>query len=168
MRGKVVIFVALLLTLAALLGSCGGKQEKTETVALTGEAAAALAPAHEKESSKDFATTARQLSNAFRAANLLVLGEFDYQKMQRMVGKSARPAMGYNFFRPDLGIPIFENDPRASLEVPLKLNVLEMPDGKVVVRYRKPSEIFAPYSGLEDLGKRLDGIVEQLVAEATK
>jgi uncharacterized protein (DUF302 family) len=121
----------------------------------------------EKASKNNFQQTMQKLEQAIKGAKLLILGEFDYQKMQKMVGKTVKPAKGFNFFRPDLGIPIFENDPKAALEIPLKIAVIEGSDG-VIVRYRKPSAIFQSYNGLQDLGKRLDTLVEQLADAATK
>lgn len=121
----------------------------------------------EKKSNNDFNTTIRKLDAALRAANLMVLGEYDYQKMQRMVGKTVRPNKGYAVFRPDLGIPIFESDPRASLEIPLKLNVIDT-GGGIILRYRRPSDVLGKYPGLSDLGKRLDDLVNQIVDAATK
>lgn len=121
----------------------------------------------EKVSKQDFQRTVRQLEQAIKGARFLILGEFDYQKMQKMVGKSVKPAKGFNFFRPDLGTPIFENDPNAALEIPLKVVVLDR-GGDVVVLYRKPSDVLQPYKGLSDLGKRLDDLVDQLAATATK
>ena len=121
----------------------------------------------EKVSKHNFQQTVNRLGQAMKSARFLILGEFDYQKMQRMVGKRVKPAKGFNFFRPDLGTPIFANDPNAALEIPLKIIVLEK-GGQVVVRYRKPSDIFREYKGLSGLGKQLDALVEQLATTATK
>ncbi len=121
----------------------------------------------EKVSTHNFQQTVNRLQQAMKSARLLILGEFDYQKMQRMVGKRVKPAKGFNFFRPDLGTPIFANDPNAALEIPLKIVVLDR-GGQVVVRYRKPSDVFAPYNGLSDLGKQLDTLVDQIAAAATQ
>ena len=86
--------------------------------------------------------------------------------MQKMVGRNIRPAKGFAYFRPDLGTPIFQNDPRAALEIPFKLLVLERSDGKVVISYKKPSSTFEPYKGLSKLGKRLDDLVDKLTDAA--
>lgn len=122
----------------------------------------------EKVSKSSYTITLTKLDAAFKSARLLILGEFDYQRMQKMVGKNIRGAKGFNIFRPDLGIPIFENDYRASLEIPLKLVVYEREDGKVVIRYRRPSEVFKPYKGLSDLGKSLDKLLDELTDAAIK
>lgn len=122
----------------------------------------------EKVSKHSFSRTARKLDQAFKASSLLILGEFDYQKMQKMVGRNVRSAKGFAFFRPDLGTPIFQNDPRAALEVPLKLLVHEDSGGKVIISYRKPSSVLREYNGLSDLGKSLDDLVNKLTDAAVK
>ena len=46
---------------------------------------------------------------------------------------------GANFtFRPDLGTPIFDNDPSAAMEIPVKILLYER-DGKTEIRYKKSS-----------------------------
>ena len=151
-RGPAYRLFSLLCAIVLILGASG--------VVLAQESV-------EKVSKHNFQQTVRKLGQAMKSARLLILGEFDYQKMQRMVGKSIKPAKGFNFFRPDLGTPIFANDPNAALEVPLKIIVLDKGD-KVVVRYRKPSDTFSQYKGLSNLGKQLDALVEQLATAATK
>lgn len=122
----------------------------------------------EKVSKSSFNRTIRKLDRAFKASRLLVLGEFDYQKMIKMAGKNVPPSKGFAFFRPDLGIPIFDNDPGAVLDVPLRLLVRERSDGKVVITYKKPSSSFKDYKGLSNLGKRLDDLVDKLTDAAVK
>ncbi|MFQ5876028.1 MAG: DUF302 domain-containing protein [Dehalococcoidia bacterium] len=122
----------------------------------------------EKVSKSSFNRTLRKLDRAFKASSLLILGEFNYQKMQKMVGRTIRPAKGFAYFRPDLGTPIFRNDPRAALEIPLKLLVRQRSDGKVVISYRKPSAVLKEYEGLSDLAKRLDDLVDKLTDVAVK
>ncbi len=122
----------------------------------------------EKVSKFSFNRTLRKLDRAFKASSLLILGEFDYKKMQKMVGRNVRPAKGFAYFRPDLGTPIFQKDPRAALEIPFKLLVLERSDGKVVISYKKPSLLLASYKGLSSLGKRLDDLVGKLTDAAVK
>ncbi len=118
-------------------------------------------------SHKDFAATKTALESGIKAAGFVVLGDFNYQMMQKMVNRDIAPAEGFNYFRPDLGTPIFANDPRAALEIPLKIVVVTT-GGKVVVRYRKAEALFASYRGLEDLAKKLDGLTGEIVKKATQ
>jgi len=118
-------------------------------------------------SNKDFAATKTALESGIKAAGFVVLGDFNYQMMQKMVNRDIAPAEGFNYFRPDLGTPIFANDPRAALEIPLKIVVVTT-GGKVVVRYRKAGVLFAPYRGLGDLARKLDGLTGEIVKKATQ
>ena len=62
---------------------------------------------------------------------------------------------------------IFAKDANALIEVPLRIVVRES-GGKVNIRYRKPSAIFAPYSGLAKMGKELDGVFADIIKRTTK
>jgi uncharacterized protein (DUF302 family) len=118
-------------------------------------------------SKKSFQETKAGLESGIKGAGFVVLGDFNYQMMQKMVNRDIAPAEGFNYFRPDLGTPIFANDPRAALEIPLKIVVVTV-GGKAVVRYRKAATVFASYRGLGDLAKKLDGLTEQIVKQATQ
>lgn len=84
-----------------------------------------------------------------------------------MVGREIRGAKAYFIFRPNLGIPIFEKDFNAALEIPLKVLIYDK-GGQTVIRYRKPSNALADYSGLDSLGKQLDDIMNQITDAALK
>lgn len=122
----------------------------------------------EKVANHPFAQVDAKLQAAIKGAKLIIVGEPNYQMMQRMVGRERKPAKAYFVFRPDLGTPIFDNDPNAAMEIPLKILLMERGDGKVVIRYKKPSSVLADYKGLEGLGKQLDGLVAQLTDAAIK
>jgi uncharacterized protein (DUF302 family) len=122
----------------------------------------------EKVANHPFAAVDAKLQAAIKGARLIIVGEPNYQMMQRMVGRERKPAKAYFVFRPDLGTPIFDNDPTAAMEIPLKILLFERGDGKVVIRYKKPSSVLADYKGLESLGKQLDDLVAQLTDAAIK
>jgi uncharacterized protein (DUF302 family) len=115
-----------------------------------------------------YTQTTAKLESAFKAAGLVVIGEPNYQMMQRMVGRERRGSKAYFVFRPDLGIPIFDNDYNAALEIPIKLLVYEREDKKTTIRYFKPSVALGNYSGLGGLGKSLDELLEKVVTVALK
>jgi len=135
------------------------------SIGLTAPTQAGQEDVVEVVSHKDFAATKAALESGIKAAGFVVLGDFNYQMMQKMVNRDIAPAEGFNYFRPDLGTPIFANDPRAALEIKI---VVVTTGGKVVVRYRKAAVLFASYRGLGDLAKKLDGLTEQIVKQATQ
>jgi uncharacterized protein (DUF302 family) len=145
-----VVGAVAALSLGSAVPARGGQEDVVEVV-----------------SHKNFDETNAALKNGIKAAGFTVLGDFNYQMMQKMVGRDVAPAEGYNYFRPDLGTPIFANDPRAALEIPLKIAIVTV-GGKVMVRYRKAEVLFAGYRGLGDLARKLDGLTEQIVKQATQ
>jgi len=122
----------------------------------------------EKVANHPFAAVDAKLQAAIKGARLIIVGEPNYQMMQRMVGRERKPAKAYFVFRPDLGIPIFDNDPTAAMEIPLKILLMERPDGKTLIRYKKPSSVLADYRGLEALGRQLDDLLGSLTDAALK
>lgn len=121
----------------------------------------------EKVINKPYPATVARVEAAVKGANLIIVGEPNYQLMQRMVGREIRGAKAYFIFRPNLGIPIFEKDFNAALEIPLKVLIYDK-GGQTVIRYRKPSNALADYNGLDSLGKQLDDIMNQITDAAVK
>ncbi len=76
-------------------------------------------------------------------------------------------AMGFEIFHPRYGKVIFAKDTNALIDVPLRI-VLREERGKVILRYRKPSVTFAPYSGLSGLGRELDSIFADIADRVAK
>lgn len=122
----------------------------------------------EQISSLPYTQAVGKIEAAIKGARLVVVGEPNYQMMQRMVGRERKGAKAFFIFRPDLGTPIFDNDPNAAMEVPLKILLMERPDGKTAIRYKKPSSILADYKGLSDLAKQLDDIMAKIAEAGTK
>jgi len=122
----------------------------------------------EKVADRPFPAVDSKLQAALKGANLIIVGEPNYQIMQRMVGRERRFSKAYLIFRPDLGIPIFESSYAAAMEIPLKVLLWEREDKKTVIRYKKPSSLLADYSGLDSLGKQLDDILDKITAAAVK
>lgn len=119
-------------------------------------------------SNRPFAQTTGRLEAAIRAAHFMVICNPDYQAMQRMVGRQRLGSKAYYIFRPDLGIPIFDNDYYAAMAVPIKILVTERPDHKTSIRYVQPSSGLANYHGLQSLGQTLDTALKNVVTTATK
>lgn len=122
----------------------------------------------EKVIDKPYAETVAKVEAAVKAARFMIIGEPNFQMMQRMVGRERRGSKAYFIFRPDLGIPIFDNDYAAAMEVPLKILIYEREDKKTAVRYKLPSSALADYKGLSSLGQDLDKALEAIVAAAAK
>jgi len=122
----------------------------------------------EKVINQPYARAVARIEAAIKAARFMVIGEPNYQQMQRMVGRERRGAKAYFIFRPDLGTPVFDNDYNAAMEIPLKILIYEADANKTIVRYKVPSSALADYRGLDSLGKDLDTMLDNIVAAASK
>ncbi|MRG73319.1 DUF302 domain-containing protein [Alphaproteobacteria bacterium HT1-32] len=73
-------------------------------------------------------------------------------------------------YRNDFAIRMLEADTDAGIEAPIRFYVTENPDKSATLSWRKPSDIFAPYSnaGLTALALELDGIFSVIAADAVK
>jgi len=114
-------------------------------------------------SSMDFDATVAALKQAIEGENLMVIHEINPQQMLRMVGMRVGGMRQILFFHPRYMKQIVETNANAGIEPPLKLIVMERPDGSVMVRYENPEHQFGPYSGLESLATELGGIFDRVV-----
>ncbi|HBP87635.1 MAG TPA: DUF302 domain-containing protein [Nitrospirales bacterium] len=116
----------------------------------------------EKQSTLPFRAAIAKVQRAIKGARFIIVGEPNYQLMQRMVGRERAGAKGFFLYRPDLGIPVFDNDPKAAMEIPLKIVIWEGADGKGIIRYKQPSSLLADYKALGDLGSELDQLMVKI------
>ena len=116
----------------------------------------------------DFSDTVELLKASIEAQNLMIINEVDPQKMLRLVGVKTDGMRQIFFFHPRYMKQIFETNKQASIEPPLKFVVMEMSNGKVMVRYIRPSHKFDPYMGLHELAAELDEILAEVAMSVTK
>lgn len=108
-----------------------------------------------------------RLPQGIEAADLWMLHEIDPQALLRRGGYATGATRQILFFHPRLLARVLAADPTALLEAPLKLAVLELPDGRVLISWLDPAAAFARYHSpaLADLGRELASICEEIVAE---
>jgi len=121
----------------------------------------------EKSVNVPFDTVIANLKREITSQNLVIVKEVPYQQMVKMVGVNAPPMMGFEIFHPRYGKVLYEKDVKAFKDAPLRILVRSSSD-KVVIEYRKPSAVFAPYSGLGSLGKELDQVFATIVERVGK
>ncbi len=115
-------------------------------------------------SSHDFDETLALLKQAIEGQNLMIVEEVNAQQMLRMVGVRTGGMVQVLFFHPRFMKQIIETNRNGGIEPPLKILVMERPDGTVMVRYHDPVHMFAPYEGLDSVAQELKGVVEQVIA----
>jgi uncharacterized protein (DUF302 family) len=84
-------------------------------------------------------------------------------------GVSIRGDVVIGVYRNDFAIRMLAANVDAGLEAPIRLHLVEEPDGTSSIRYRVPSAVFAPYGGgdLQALGVELDAMLAAIVANAS-
>ncbi len=114
-------------------------------------------------SAHDFETTLAMLKQAIEGENLMVVHEVNPQQMLRMVGMRVPGMRQIFFFHPRYMKQILAINRSGGIEPPLKLIVMERPNGRVMVRYHDPVHQFAPYPGLEEVATELRAVFETIV-----
>lgn len=114
-----------------------------------------------------FENTITKLKKAITASKLVIVKQVPYSKMIAMVGVKAEKTVGLEVFHPRYGKVIYQTNKDAMIEVPLRILVRDQ-GGEVMIRYRKPSAVFASYSGLSGLGQELDTLFDKIVTSVAK
>lgn len=145
----------------------------TLAVVLLGGAslAGAESPARvDKVSSADFARTVQRVETALKSKGMMIVAEINHQSMLSMVGASIKGAKTIEFGKPDMGKMTIVPNPEVGLEFPAKIYVWERGDGKTVVSYYRPGPAFAAYGhdNLKMAGEMMDGLLDEIAADATK
>ncbi len=107
------------------------------------------------------------LKRAITGKKLVIVKEVPFQQMLAMVGLKTEKIKSFEIFHPRYGKVLYQTNPAAMKEAPLRIVVREA-GSDVMLEYRKPSAVFAPYSGLGDLGKELDQLFAGIVAKVAK
>lgn len=119
-------------------------------------------------SSYGFGETVSRLKQAIEGENLMVVHEINPQQMLRMVGVRSGGMRQILFFHPRYMKQIIETNRNAGIEPPLKILVMETPDGRAMVRYETPVRQFADYEGLEPLAAELLDLVERITGSISQ
>ncbi len=116
------------------------------------------------QSSRSFDATVDVLSQAIEGENLMLVHEINAQQMLRMVGVRTGGMKQILYFHPRFMQQIIETNRNGGIVPPLKILVMERPDGGVMVRYHDPVELFSDYQGLGSVAQELKGLTERIVA----
>lgn len=127
--------------------------------------AAVAAFQHARITTLPFEEALIRLRQAIEAAGLWVLHEIDPQKVLQRGGHDIGSARQILFFHPDLMVRLLRANPAALLEAPLKLAVMQQPDGTVTIRWHDPATAFGRYGNpvLTEMGQDLASRCEQIV-----
>jgi uncharacterized protein (DUF302 family) len=112
----------------------------------------------------DFEATIARLKQAITDMDLWLINEVNPQILLERGGYAIQPARQLFFFHPRYFVRLLGADPAALVEIPLKLVVLQMPDGSVTVRHNDVEELLNRYRGVSGLAAELAEISSKLVA----
>lgn len=118
-----------------------------------------------RPSSYSFDETINRLKDAIESENLMVIKEINAQQMLRMVGVKTKGMKQLLFFHPRYMKKIIQKNKNAGIEPPLKVLVMEKPNGKAMVKYIKPTHIFGKYAGLDGVGQELEELIQRIVTQ---
>lgn len=122
------------------------------------------------ESSKSFADTVAGIKGAIKNKGLAIIFEANHQNMIAMVGGSTTPSVAIGFAKPQTGQKLLSIEPLAGIEMPMRVAVRELPNGKVYVIYYQPSYLFAHYNNpkLKKLGEKMDKMLTMIAKAGTQ
>ncbi len=110
-----------------------------------------------------FEDTLQRLKEAITARDLWLIHEIDPQALLSRDGYEVAPARQLLFFHPRYAARLLAANPAALIEIPLKIAVLQMPDGCVLVRHVDVEAMLSRYAGLAPLASELAILLREVV-----
>jgi len=121
-------------------------------------------------SHNSFSETVKKLKGAIRARNLTVIFELNYEEIMGAAGIEGKNLVTIGFVCPEMKHDILRAEPKAALEIPLRIAVRELDDGAVDVIYYQPSYLISHYQNknLDKLSREMDILVGSIIKEAAQ
>lgn len=115
-----------------------------------------------------FSQTISRLKGAINARNLVVVLDVNHKDIMARVGLEGRNSATIGFVGPMMEHKVLTAEPRAALEMPLKIVVRELVSGKAEIIYDQPSFLFQHYENknLDNLSREMDKLVGSIILEA--
>ncbi|MCL4340740.1 MAG: DUF302 domain-containing protein [Candidatus Thermoplasmatota archaeon] len=109
-----------------------------------------------------FKETVESLRKSIEENGLKIVSAVDAQSNLRRIGVEIGGNQILEVFHPALAKEVFEHDLRAGIVPPLRIYIFE-DGGKTHVMAQSAVYLFSPYSGLENLARKLDMIMESIL-----
>lgn len=121
-------------------------------------------PLIRKVSRKTCDEAAESLKAAAASLSMGVVAHINGQVNAAKRGLVAECDQIVEVFRPDFALRVWAACKSAGLDIPIRFHVYAQ-DGKTIVAYRSPSQVFAPYghAELDRIGVELDGIFAAII-----
>ena len=118
----------------------------------------------EHESPVAFAATLERLTQAIARAGMTLFGTIDHAALARGVGLAMPSTTVLLYGNPRGGTPIMQANPRAALDLPLRVLVRERPDGGVLVGFHPVTALLGRAGVATELAAHLEPAQRLLVA----
>lgn len=130
------------------------------TLGGTREALGQTPPFEQVESRFDFRVTLKKLEAAAKQNKIGLVTRASATRGAASIGVKIPGNQVWGLFAPRFAVRMLTASVAAGFEAPVRLYIVEAPDGKVSLRYRKPSQVFKPYRNaeLDAMALELDGI----------
>jgi len=114
----------------------------------------------------DFQATLKTLQAAARRNRLGIVTRASAQRGAAAIGVKLPGNQVWGLFAPRFAVRMLKANVDAGYEAPIRLYIVEAPDGRVTVRYRKPSVVFKPYGhpSLDAMAAELDVLFARVVS----
>ncbi|WP_085453368.1 DUF302 domain-containing protein [Escherichia coli] len=89
----------------------------------------------------DYQQTRERLHKAISENGLVLFGEFDHAKAAHDAGLSMPPTTVLVFGNPRAGTPLMLAHPELALDLPFRVLISQLPDGRVNIRYHSAEEL---------------------------
>lgn len=121
-------------------------------------------------SHNSFSETTNKLKEAIKARNLTIIFEVNHKEIMALGGFEGKNGVTVGFVGPKMDHDVLTAEPKAALEMPLKIAVMELDDGAVDVIYYQPSYLFKHYQDkdLDKLKRAMDILVGSIIKEAAE
>ena len=120
-------------------------------------------------SHNSFSVTIDKLKAALKARYLAIIFETYHKEVMALAGIKGKNGITIGFVDAKMKHDILRAEPRAALEMPLRIAVRESDDGTVDIIYYQPSYLFKHYQNkdLDKLSGKMDILVGSIILEAT-
>lgn len=107
-----------------------------------------------------------KILGAIETQNMRVVAHINGQANAAKMGKEVPADQIIEVFRPDFAIKVWQACKPAGHDIPLRIHIYENSENYVVVAWRMPNEVFAPYNSeeLNQIGTELNEIFNNILA----
>ncbi|MGP1458614.1 MAG: DUF302 domain-containing protein [Treponema sp.] len=116
-----------------------------------------------------FDMTVKKLKDVLKAKGLPVFAEFDHQKNAKEVGLVMPPTTVIVFGNPKAGTQLMLKEPLVSLDLPMKISVIENKDKSVSMVFTNTDELARKYNFQDEMMlSKMQMLMENIIASVNE